>query len=534
MSALLKPEERVLSTLNADGSRRWLEPKAVTGFFVDRRRLLGWVLIAVFVALPHLHAGGRQVFLLDIARGEFTLFGLTFLRTDTLMLALTAIAVFVGVFLLTALFGRVWCGWGCPQTVYLEFVFRPIGRLFDGKGRSGLRGAISALPGWMRNGARWGLVGLVCFALSNTFLAYFVGSRAVLSWSTQAPWAHPAGFAFVLFVTGLMVGNFGFFREQLCFIACPYGRFQSVMLDRHSLIVGYDRRRGEPRGKAARGGKRATRAESVGGESVVALSVMGTVMGAGLGVGLGVGPEPTSGDREAGAAGAGRNGGALGDCVDCGRCVAVCPTGIDIRDGLQMECIHCARCIDACDEVMTKLSRPTGLVRYASQAVLDGERSRVVRPRALIYPAILAVVIGSLFALAAGHAPADTRLLRDRGAPFYTLPTGEISNAMRLRVTNRTREVRGYTVEAAGPGFRVEPMADAAGVGPGETRSIPLRVIAEASVLAGRSGVARLPIRISDDGGYETVREVKFLGPMSIRGRSPGAATQADEGGASR
>lgn len=568
MTSLLQPEERVLSTLNADGTRRWLDPKPVKGFFRSRRKAVGWFLIVVFMVLPHLHLDGEQLFFLNIAGGEFTLFGVTFLRTDTLLLALAAISLFVSVFLLTAIFGRVWCGWACPQTVYLEFLFRPLGKLFDGKGRSGLRGAISKLPPKARATLRWALVFLICFHLCNTFLAYFVGSRTVFEWSLQPPWEHPAGFGFVMLVTGLMVADFGFFREQLCFIACPYGRFQSVMLDRHSLIVGYDARRGEPRGKPRRGrAKRGparpddapTDPRHAGGRSV-ALPVLQQASAAASNAAASSPASPpvtpaafiaehhpggsangtvaphadtraAVAEAEAEARPVHQPEAELGDCVDCHRCVAVCPTGIDIRDGLQLECIHCARCIDACDEVMSKLGRQPGLIRYSSQAGLEGERGRFVRPRVIIYPLILVAVLSALVLLTAGKAPAELRLIRDKGQPFYVLPDREISNQVRLRITNRSERDRTFSVASPLEGVRAQLQTEDNTIAAGETASLRVLLIARTAAFAGSDGSLRVPVRVADDAGFEATRSFTMLGPMNVEAEPapPDAARSAEE-----
>jgi polyferredoxin len=512
MSSLLQPEERVLSTLNADGSRRWLDPKPVEGPLRRWRKILAWVLIVFFMALPHIHVGGQQWFFINIARGEFTIFGLTFLRTDTVLLALSMIAVFVAIFLVTALVGRVWCGWACPQTVYLEFLYRPLARLFDGKGRKGLRGLISKLPSGPRQAVRWGLVALISFHLANTFLAYFVGSRTVFEWSLQPPWVHPAGFAFVLFITGLMLFNFGFFREQLCLIACPYGRFQSVLLDKHSLIVGYDEKRGEPRGKPMRRPRTRRGSPKPGQETGdLHLAVVNT-------------PVAPNGNGSAAviAEAAAPTDNRLGDCVDCNLCVAVCPTGIDIRDGLQMECIHCARCIDACDGVMEKLGRDPGLIRYSSQSALAGKPGRLLRPRVILYPMILAIVFGALLTLTATQADAEVKLIRAKGQPYYVLPTGEVSNQIRVSITNRTDAPRDYTVTAVTPGVRLGTESTITGVPPAEPASLSTLVIADPALLAGMRGVTRIQLQITDDQGFATTQTVKLLGPMNVA-----AATQA-------
>jgi cytochrome c oxidase accessory protein FixG len=489
VSSLLKPEDRVLSTLNADGSRRWLDPKHVTGFFRSRRKLVGWILIAIFVTLPHLRANGRQLFQLDIAGGEFTFFGITLLRTDTLMFAIAMISVFIVVFLMTAVLGRVWCGWACPQTVYLEFVFRPIAKLFDGSAKKGLGAKLGSLPKPIRFVARWSIVTVLCFGLANTFLAYFIGTTTLGTWITQPPWVHPGGFGFVMFVTALMVGNFGFFREQLCFIACPYGRFQSVLLDRNSLVVGYDVKRGEPRGKLRRAPKRT-------GSGDLHLRIVEDA-------------EPKQTEP------------AQGDCVACTQCVQVCPTGIDIREGLQMECIHCARCIDACDAVMTKIGKPKGLIRYSSQAALEGKPARMLRPRIVVYPVMLGIMLTTLAVMGVTKADADVAFIRARGMPFSVLPSGDIGNQLRMRITNRADTPRTFTITPDAEGVSLPTGDNTVTVDPGETKSLNVMVVAEPGAIVDAGGTLITPFTITDGVDFEKTLQWKVLGPRTAPKAKP-------------
>ncbi|MFK7769151.1 MAG: 4Fe-4S dicluster domain-containing protein, partial [Mariniblastus sp.] len=287
---ILQPEDHVLSTLEADGSRRWLKPKLSKDSFLRRRRVVAYVLIAIFTVLPFIKFGGKPFVLIDIVARRFTIFGFTFLPTDTVLLAIFMVGFLLSIVLFTALFGRVWCGWACPQTVYMEFLFRPVERFFDGTvGRGGHK---KNIPVW-RTVAKYIVYFLLSVYLANTFLAYFIGVDRLSQWVTRSPLSHPIPFAIMAFVTFAMMVDFCFFREQMCVIACPYGRFQSVLLDQNSLIVAYDKTRGEPRGKVQK---------KSGSDNALPV---------------------------------------LGDCIGCGNCLTTCPTGIDIRDGLQMECINC-------------------------------------------------------------------------------------------------------------------------------------------------------------------------------------------------
>jgi cytochrome c oxidase accessory protein FixG len=383
---------RALPTLNADGTRHVLAPRLSPGRFLRRRRWAGYSLIAMFVLLPHLRIGGRPPLLIDLVHREISLAGAVFRPSEGMLLMLLGLAVVLTVFTVTALWGRVWCGYGCPQTVYLELVFRPIERWIWGSAAERRRRS-ERENGWRRR-AMWALFAVLAFALANVFLSYFVPTELLARWITSSPAQHPGGFAVVAAVTALMFFDFAYFREQTCTVACPYGRLQSVLLDRKTLVVGYDARRGEPRGKA----------------------------------------------KDASA----------GDCVDCGACVATCPTGIDIRDGLQMECVGCAQCIDACDPIMEKLGRPQGLIRYASQDELAGEGKRGIRARIWIYPALLAVIVGALVVQLARRGDSELWLLRGEGEAFALLDGGHVSTPVRLKIENRSAESRRYAVSLDG------------------------------------------------------------------------------------
>lgn len=434
----------VLSTLNTDGSRRWIMPKPSFGSFWSKRRIVAYLLIAVFTLLPWTKINGHPTVLLDLTTRHFYLFGATFLPTDTLLLAFLLVGVFIAIFLLTAVLGRVWCGWGCPQTVYMEFVYRPIERFFEGTPGRAKKGFLQTSG--VGTILKYAIFLVISAHLANTFLAYFVGVENLMKWTMRSPLEHPTPFLVFAVVTGLMMFDFAFFREQMCLVACPYGRFQSVLLDRQSLIVSYDRKRGEPRGK---------RAKKSGD---VSLNVLGA---------------------------------RAGDCVDCGLCVQTCPTGIDIRNGLQMECVHCTQCIDACAAVMTKLGRPTGLIRYASQASIEGEAKKRFRPRLVVYPAILSIMVGGFMFTLLTRAPVEFRVQRARGVPYVVGDDGKVSNTVQIKLINRQDEPSAYRVSVAEPaGFSIELSENPVRLSPGQMRTITASVVADEDMFTGKGPIA--------------------------------------------
>ncbi len=437
----LKPEGRVLATLEEDGRRRWLRPKPSHGRWWRRRLVVAWALIALYTLIPWIKVAGMPMVLLDLVERKFVFFGTVFRPTETLLFGVLSLAIFVAVFLLTAVLGRVWCGWACPQTVYMEFVYRPIERFFLGRAYANPRASVSA---W-RRAAMYAVYLVVSAHLANTLLAWFVGADRLTAWIfTSTPFRHPVAFGVFAFVTIAMLFDFAFFREQLCSLVCPYGRFQSALLDRDSLIVGYDRRRGEPRGKGAR---RGAFARSSGCSGKCGCDGRG---GCGTGDGCG-GREARDHAHDAGAQAATVD--LRGDCVDCRMCVTTCPAGIDIRDGLQLECIQCTQCIDACDAVMTKLGRPTGLIRYSSQRALEEAPRKGLRMRLAVYPTLLAVLVAAATSLIMTRQDADVAVLRMQGVPYSLKPTADggevVESFVRMRIDNRTREPRTYSVSGA-------------------------------------------------------------------------------------
>ncbi|MCA9546805.1 MAG: cytochrome c oxidase accessory protein CcoG [Myxococcales bacterium] len=390
-----------LSTIGEKGKRIWLYPLRVVGRFVRARTLVAWgLIIALFIA-PWIDVAGHPAMFFDFPHRRFYFWGLTLFATDANYLLFLAGTLVFGVFLFTAVFGRVWCGWACPQTVFLESVIRPIEELIEGKPSQ--RKKLDAAP-WtpgkvLKKGLKLSAFLAVSGMVSTTLVAYFLGRDGVIE-AQFDPASHPIGTAFFVAMTGIMLFDFTWFREQTCVVVCPYGRFQSVLMDGDSLAIGYDYARGEPRGKAAKGGESTEK---------------------------------------------------LGDCVDCKKCVQVCPTGIDIRKGNQLECVNCTACIDACDSIMDKLGRERGLIRYSSENSLKGEKTRIIRPRVVFYSVALTAVLIGFFTAVTLRQPVEIALNRLVGAPFVQLPDGRYQNQVELRIANKSGADKTFSVKLVAP-----------------------------------------------------------------------------------
>ncbi len=427
MPAALPPVPSLdrLASIGRDGSHLSIEPADVRGRFVRWRTALDAILIAIYLGLPFVRIHGHPAVQLDIATRHFFLFGGDFNAQDGFRLVFVLLALGASLLFVTALYGRVWCGWACPQTVFLEGVFRRIERWIDGPRATRLRldRAPWTLPKLARRALKHTAYTLIALILAHAFLAYFVSFPELTEMIRRDPRQHLTAFVWTMAIAGGLYFDFAFFREQMCIVLCPYGRLQSALMDKDSLIIGYDEGRGEPRGRLTRAERKGTR----------------------------------------------WTGAPKGDCVDCGRCVAVCPTGIDIRQGSQLECVGCARCIDACDDVMRKLGRAPGLIRYDSETGLAGQKRRLLRGRVLVYGALVVAALGGLVASTAWRAPFEADLMRIEGAP-YVLDGGVIRDEYELHLVNKDSVPSRLRLSAEAPAslqltipqrsIRLEPLED--------------------------------------------------------------------------
>ncbi len=459
MSHPIAPE-RVLPTLNADGTRNRIRPRPYTGRLLRARRLVAWALIVLFVGLPLARVHGLPAVLLDVVHRRFVFFGHTYLATDGVLLMLLMLSIFAAIVLTTALVGRAWCGWGCPQTVYMEFLFRPLERLFEGPREAQLR--IDKQGVSSRRLLKNAVYFLLAFGLANVFLAYFVGTDALRHWLFEAPTQHWGGFSVVMVTTGLVFFDFAYFREQMCTVICPYARLQSVLLDPKSLVIGYDAQRGEPRSK---------------------------------------GKAKTAGH---------------GDCIDCGACVVTCPTGIDIRQGLQLECIACGQCADACDSIMERIKKPAGLIRYSSQLELEtGKATAKLRPRVAIYALVVIGLIATLLLVGGSRPSAEITILRGLGAPF-SVSGDDVVNQLRLKVRNRSEKSRSFGVALLGmPEAKLVAAELPLRVAPSEQGAVSFFIVAPRSAVHGSRHIL---LRVGDASSAEVVNYT-LLGPEGDAGQ---------------
>ncbi len=376
-----------ISVVNKEGKRVWLYPKKPKGRFYSARSYVSYIFILFLVVTPFIKVHDRPFLLFNIIDRKFILFGLTFGPHDFFLITLAALAFVVFIILFTVIFGRVFCGWVCPQTVLMEMVFRKIEYLIEG---DSLRQKLLNSSPWkgkkiFKKFSKYSVFFIISFAVANFLLAFIIGIDDLWKIVSDNPSNHIAGLTSMLIFTTIFFWIFAWFREQACIMVCPYGRLQGVLLDRNSLVIAYDYVRGEPRGKI---NKNEVRTQ--------------------------------------------------GDCIDCDQCVEVCPTGIDIRNGTQLECVNCTACIDACDNIMDKIKKPRGLIRFASENNIKNQQKFRFSPRIIGYSSILVVLLSIFTVLLLNRKDIDVNILRAPGMLFQEQPGNLISNLYSIEVVNKT------------------------------------------------------------------------------------------------
>jgi len=450
-----------IATVDEKGKRKWIYAYQPKGKFYNIRTVLSVFYFLIFFGLPFIEIDGRPLFQFNIPEAKFIIFGKIFWPQDFFIFGLTMVTFVFFIVLFTAAFGRLFCGWACPQTNFMEMMFRRVEYwvLGDAPAQRQLKNAPWTGNKIFKVGLKHVLFFLLSFIIANFFLAYIIGIKELEKIITEPVTEHVAGFASIIVFSGVFYGVYAFFREQACTVVCPYGRLQSVLLDKNSMIVAYDYKRGEPRGNFKK------QAELN-----------------------------------------------LGDCIDCHQCVKVCPTGIDIRNGVQMECVGCTACIDACNHIMDSIDKPRGLIRYASEnSIAKGEPLRYTT-RMKLYTGLCFLLLSVLSVILLTRKDVDATVIRTAGMLYQERGTDSISNLYNIRMVNKTTqdlniEIRlvdgqGRIQMAGNPIIKMAKEAQAAGT---------FFVVLPKEYVKQRKTIIRLAI--FENGKEIATTKTNFLGP---------------------
>ena len=467
----IKPEDSFrdhLATVTDEGKRKWIYPKKPSGRFYNARTIFSIFLILFLVIVPFIKVNGQPFLLFDFVNRNFILFSVPFGPHDFHLFALAIIALAVFIILFTVIFGRIFCGWACPQTVFMEMVFRKIEYFIEGDFKDQIK--LNQAP-WtsskiFKKVIKHAIFFLIAVFISNIFLSYIIGMDELKKIVTASPSKHLAGFMSMLAFSGVFYWIFSYFREQVCTLVCPYGRLQGVLLDQDSIVIAYDNVRGEPRGKLKKS-------------------------------------EPQNN---------------LGDCIDCHLCVDVCPTGIDIRNGIQLECVNCTACIDACDTVMDKIDRPRGLIRYDSLRGIEKKEKFRFTTRMAGYSTVLVLILSVLSYLLITRSDFSINVLRTPGLLFQEQPDNKFSNIYDLNIINKTFDHVPINLKLNNIEGELKLLGDEINLKPQEKRDSKFMLILP------KSSITKMntPITILIYSNDKLLKEVttSFLGPMTEKGNS--------------
>ncbi|WP_458629257.1 cytochrome c oxidase accessory protein CcoG [Winogradskyella sp. PC D3.3] len=461
-----------IGTIDEEGKRKWVFPKKPSGPLYEKRKLVSYFLLAFFLAAPFIKINGNQFLLFNIIERRFNIFGFPFWPQDFYLFVVSMLIGVIFITLFTVGFGRVFCGWICPQTIFLEMVFRRIEYWIDGDRNKQMR---LDRQKWDAEKIRkrllkWFVFLVISFIIANVFLAYLIGGDKLLKYITEGPFEHTSTLIPLLIFTAVFYFVFAWFREQVCIIACPYGRLQGVLLDNKSIVVAYDYKRGE-----AESGRKKFRKNE---------------------------------DREALG---------YGDCIDCNQCVNVCPTGIDIRNGTQLECVNCTACIDECDHIMESINLPKGLIRFASEDEIEKKEPFKITARMKGYMAVLTILIGILAGMLLLRSDVEARILRLPGQLFEHKENGIISNVYTFKLVNKTsKDIDDITFKLRGWDGKIEVVSTS------DTFTVDSEGIAEGTLfielkqsdLSGDKN--EVMIDLYSNGEVIETTSVTFLGPRSF------------------
>lgn len=457
-----------LASVARDGRRRWVYARQPSGRLSRIRTALSVVLLAFLLLAPFVTIQGQPLMLLDVLNRRFVILGTLFMPQDFYIVVVLALTVLVTVVMSTVVVGRIWCGWLCPQTIFMEMLFRKIEYAIEGSAEEQLRNdrGPRSVPRTLRKGLKHAIFFGLSFIIANVFLAWIVGSGPLFAIVTDSPRRHLAGLIAISIFSLVFYAVFARFREQACVLACPYGRMLSSLVDSRTVTVTYDTVRGEPRSRLLRGPQGATHS---------------------------------------------------GDCIDCHRCVTVCPTGIDIRNGIQLECVACTACIDACNDVMARVGRRPGLIRHTSADRLCGGSPHWVHSRVVAYAAVWLVLAGSTVGLLATRHDLDFVILRQPGTMYASVAGGDLANFYTLEGLNRSGRPAPFSVEILEPAGATVTILGSAQVPPYGVLDARLLLRLPPTAIAGPTTPVRFAVR--SDGRIVQRIDSAFLGPATSSGR---------------